>query len=251
VAVLAPPSARRPALAERPELLAVVGITALAALVRFAALGVQSFWFDEALTVGIVERSFGGMLDHVVEPGNAEPPLYFILAWGWTRVFGDGEVGLRSLSALAGTLTVPVAYAAARVVAGRGTAVLTGLLAALSPALVWYSQEARSYALMTLFGALSLLFMLLVLERPTKGRLAGWVAASALGVFSHYFAAFIVVPEAAWLLYSVRDRRRVLAAIAGLALVAAAIAPVLIYQRTHGHPAERRRHFHYQLHHRR
>ena len=31
------------------------------------------------------------------------PPLYFMLAWGWAKVFGFGEEGLRSLSALAGT----------------------------------------------------------------------------------------------------------------------------------------------------
>ena len=33
-----------------------------------------------------------------------------MLAWGWAKAFGTGEVGLRSLSALFGAATVPVAY---------------------------------------------------------------------------------------------------------------------------------------------
>ena len=97
-------------------------ITALAAAVRFATLDAQSFWFDEALTVDLVGRSFGGMLDGVFTD-QAQPPLYFVLAWLWAHVFGDGEVGLRSLSALLGTLTVPVAFAIGNAVAGRRAAI--------------------------------------------------------------------------------------------------------------------------------
>ena len=42
---------------------------------------------------------------------ESTPPLYYVLARGWAVVFGTGEVGLRSLSALLGTLTIPVVYA--------------------------------------------------------------------------------------------------------------------------------------------
>ena len=45
---------------------------------------------------------------------ESTPPLYYALAWLWAKLFGDGEVGLRSLSAIVGTLTVPLAYLTAR-----------------------------------------------------------------------------------------------------------------------------------------
>jgi mannosyltransferase len=75
--------------------LVLAALTALAAILRFSTLHVQSFWFDEAVTVRLVRGSFGHMLSSI---GGSEstPPLYYALAWVWTRVFGHGEVGLRS-----------------------------------------------------------------------------------------------------------------------------------------------------------
>jgi mannosyltransferase len=206
-------------------------ITALAAAVRFATLDAQSFWYDEALTVDLVGRSFGDMLSGVFD-GQAQPPTYFILAWLWAHVFGDGEVGLRALSALVGTLTVPVAYMIGAEVAGRRTAIFAGLFTALSPALVWYSQEARSYALLVFFAALALLFLVRGLERDDGRQLAWWVAASLLAVVSHYFALFAVLPQAAWLLWA--KRKAAWPALAGLAVGLAAIAPMLLYQQERG-----------------
>ena len=46
---------------------------------------------------------------HAVKVSESNPPLYYVLAWGWAKAFGTGEVGLRSLSALFGAATVPVA----------------------------------------------------------------------------------------------------------------------------------------------
>jgi hypothetical protein len=52
--------------------------------------------------------------DVVVRVGGAEatPPLYFLLAWVWSQVFGVGEVGLRVLSAVTGVVTVALVIAA-------------------------------------------------------------------------------------------------------------------------------------------
>ena len=109
-----------------------------------------------------------GVFDH-----EAQPPPYFILAWLWVKVFGDGEIGLRSLSALLGTLTIPVAYEAAKLVAGRRVAIAVGALTALSPPLVWYSQEARAYALVAFLGTVALLFFLRALRAAAGPRPPG------------------------------------------------------------------------------
>jgi Dolichyl-phosphate-mannose-protein mannosyltransferase len=60
----------------------------------------------------------GGML-RAIPQVEATPPLYYVVAWVWARVFGLDEPGIRSLSALAGTATVPVVYLAARELATR------------------------------------------------------------------------------------------------------------------------------------
>jgi mannosyltransferase len=137
----------RSGLTSRPmrarHLQALVGLTAVAAALRFATLGVQSFWFDEAVTVGLVERDLGEMLERIPD-SESTPPLYYLLAWGWTTLVGTGEVGLRSLSALLGTATVPVAYAAARTLVSRRAGLVAAALVAVNPFLVWYSQEGRA-----------------------------------------------------------------------------------------------------------
>ena len=109
-----------------------------------------------------------------VVDSERSPPLYYVLAWGWSKLFGTGEVGLRSLSALIGTLTVPVAYVAALELSSRRRiALVCAALVALNPYLVWYSQEARSYALMALFVALSLVFFARCLNRPSRASRPG------------------------------------------------------------------------------
>ena len=78
---------------------ALLGITAGAAALRFSTLGVQSFWHDEAVTVGRVLHPGLGATLREIPSSEATPPLYYVLAWLWTKVFGTSEAGIRSLSA--------------------------------------------------------------------------------------------------------------------------------------------------------
>jgi hypothetical protein len=163
-----------------------------------------------------------------IPDSESTPPLYYVVAWFWTQLFGTGEIGVRSLSALAGVATIPVAYAiGARALSAR-TGLIAAALVAANPLLVWYSQEARAYALLVLLTALTILAMQRIAERPSAGRLAAWAALAAAAIATHYFAAFVVVPEAAWLLW--RLRRRALAPLAGVAVVSLALLPMAIGQ---------------------
>lgn len=209
--------------------LALGAIVVLAAVLRFATLGTQSIWFDEAATWDLVRRPFGAMLSRLPD-GESNPPLFYVLEWLWTRVFGDGEAGLRSLPALAGLLTVPVAFAIGRRVAGGRAGLAAAALVAVNPLLVWFSQEARSYALATLLSAVALL-LLLHAEDDRRGRvLAGWALAASLALATHYFAAFVLAPQAAWLLWRHPRRPDAVAAVAALAVVGLALLPLLLAQ---------------------
>jgi 4-amino-4-deoxy-L-arabinose transferase-like glycosyltransferase len=201
--------------------------------VRFAGLGDQSLWYDEALTLRTVEGSAGNMWDLIEE--QAVPPLYFALAWVWTRVFGEGEAGVRSLSAVFGALTVPVAYAAGAELVSRRAGLLAAALVALSPPLVYYSQEARSYSLTIFLCAVSLAFFARARQRSSPRDLAGWAIASGLALSAHYFAAFVVIPEAVLLLAGSRTRAT-LAAVAGVGAAGLALLPLALYQSEHGGP---------------
>jgi 4-amino-4-deoxy-L-arabinose transferase-like glycosyltransferase len=82
---------------------------AVGAVLRVATLGMQSYHHDEAWTAGIVLHSNLSTTMHKVYATESTPPLYYLLAWGWSKLFGSGEWGLRSLSALFGVATIPVA----------------------------------------------------------------------------------------------------------------------------------------------
>src|SRR5215212_6068602 len=205
----------------------LAGIVVLAAALRFATLDTQSYWFDEATTVHLLRMDLRGMLSAIPD-SESTPPLYYVVAWFWAKLFGTGEVGLRSLSALAGTATIPVVYAlGARAVSAR-VGLAAAALAAANPLLVWYSQEARAYALLVLLSALTLLVLPRVLERPSARNLAGWALLSALAVATHYFAAFLIVPEAIWLFH--RWRARAVVPIAAVAAVGLALVPMALAQ---------------------
>ena len=212
--------------------LPVVALTVLGAALRFPTLDRQSFWLDELVTVSLLDRGLGDVL-HEIPRTEATPYVYYVVAWLWSSVFGLGEVGLRSMSALAGTATIPVAYLAGAVLVSRRTGLVAAALVATNPFLVWYSQEARSYALLALLCAGSVLAFGLAL-RGTRGGLAGWAAVSALAIATHYFAVFIVAAETVWLLVRLRPRRPALLALLlpGAALLAH--VPLLLAQRGNG-----------------
>jgi hypothetical protein len=215
---------------------AVAGLTAAGAAIRFAPLGVQSFHHDEVITVmRVIPGSFGHML-HEVEVSESNPPLYYVLAWGWARAFGRDEWGIRSLSALLGTLTVALGYPIGRQLAGRRVGLILAGLLAFNPMLIWYSQEARSYALLVFFGALSFLFFLRALDSGRGRELALWALASALALGSHYFAFFAVGIEAAWLAVALRHRwKALLPALAAVGAAGAALLPLIAAQTNPNH----------------
>lgn len=225
--------------------LPLAALTLLAAALRLPTLGSQSLWYDEAFTpVHVLHASLGATLHSVAHTENS-PPVWYVLEWAFTQVLGTGEVALRLLSALAGIATVPIAWAVGRELAGRRAALATALFVAVNPLLVWYSQEARVYALFVFTAALALWCFLRALRDPTPRRLGAFAAAGALALATHYFALFLLAPMCLWLLLAAspaagaRDGRRLptrgsIAAVAAVALVGLALVPLIVTQGGHG-----------------
>ena len=213
------------------EAVELAAITAFAAALRFARLGEQSFWVDELVTSDFMGLGLRELL-LAIRSNESTPPLYYVVAWVWSKATGPDEVGLRSLSALMGTATVPVAYFAARTLADRRAAALAAVFVALSPMLVWYSQEARSYALLILLSGLSFLFFARALVHDRTIDFVAWGAASAAALTSHYFAGFLVFIEAAWLIHQTSSRRRLALGLAPVVMVGVGLLPLLEWQRS-------------------
>jgi mannosyltransferase len=214
----------------------VAGLTLGAAVLRFATLGVQSYHHDEIVTASrILRDGFWHAMDAVGFSESA-PPLYYAVAWLWTQVTGTGEVGLRSVSAVAGVATVPVAYLLGAELSSRRAGIVAAALVAVNPMLLWYSQEARAYSLFVLLTAISLLYFVRTLDRGRRRDSIGWGIASALALATHYFAIFPIAAEALWLLR--RRGRASGAAFPGIWIAAAAglaLAPLVVHQASFAH----------------
>ncbi len=183
---------------------AVVLLGGLLRLYRYDAL---SLWVDEGLTVEFGRFPWDTVLG-LHGAYETHPPLYFALVKAAETLAPELTAG-RLVSVLAGTLTLPLVYIlAARLIAPHGGLATTGVLA-VSPLHIWYSQEARPYALSVLFVCASYLALANFYRsgyRPGSATHSGlWAALYGLTVllalYTEYSVLYALAPQAALLLY--------------------------------------------------
>ncbi len=202
--------------------ISLVLVTILALSLRLYRLDGQSLWYDEGTSVALAQHSIATIIHSAAL--DIHPPLYYIVLHYWVRLFGVSEFAVRLLSALAGVGVVWLVYLIGRRLQGSTIGLWAAFFAALSPFLVYYSQEARMYMLATLLGALST-WLVLYIPTPlslaipqaseSRKRAAIWiayVAATTAALYSHYFAATIILAQdmsvAAYLVVHLATRGR-------------------------------------------
>ena len=207
----------------------IASCVALGGALRFATLDLQSFDHDESVSVGrILDGNLADVFSDLPQ-SERTPPLYYTLAWLWTRVFGTGEVGARSFSAALGTATILIAFLGMRRLFGERVGLAGAALVAVNPLLVWNSQDARSYALGVLLVTGAVWAFAAALDRPTARNRVTFAVVAALAGATHYFTWFVIAPMAGWLAWRCRGIRAKAELLVPLALVAAALA-VLAYE---------------------
>ena len=164
----------------------VVLVLLLGCALRFHRLGAQSLWYDEGNSVRMTERSAAEIVAAV--RSDIHPPGYFLVLAGWARLAGRSEFALRALSALSGVLLL----AGVQRIAGRRALPLAALLAALHPALVYYSQEARMYMPAAALGAALLLASMHAWRARGWRTSAAFCLLAAAGLYTHYLFAVLI-----------------------------------------------------------
>ncbi|MBN1873846.1 MAG: glycosyltransferase family 39 protein [Anaerolineae bacterium] len=171
----------------------------LATGLRFYMLDAQSFWNDEGNTARLVERPVALILDGAA--GDIHPPGYYLLLHNWRALVGESEFALRSFSVLCGILTVAFTAAIGYRAGGWGTALGSSLWVALHPLSIYYSQEARMYALLGFTSVLTLWSAIRFVEgrdsanqRLTAYGLRLILSLSiALGLYTQYIYALVLL----------------------------------------------------------
>lgn len=162
------------------------GILLLALTLRLWGLGAESAWIDEAYSIALAKHSVIEILQGTAV--DQHPPLYYLLLHYWL-LFGSSVVYARALSLVVGMIHIGQILQFGRKLAGDWLALGTGLLLAISPMHVWYSQEVRMYILLASLTTASTVELWDCLQG--KNRWLLYALCSILAIYTHYFAIFV------------------------------------------------------------
>lgn len=212
---------RELALARLAWLLPSIAMTIVAAL----RLPTPALWADELASWGVTTMEWGDVLPLLQRIDAAIGP-YYVLLFGWAKLFGTSEVALRLPSLLAMAAAAGMVGAIGSRLAGPKVGILGGLVFVALPTTSRYAQEVRPYALVVFAAALSTLLLVRALDRPRFWPFAGYAAAVALLGLTHLVALLLLAAHGLVVLVM---RPRAVAGWVPAALVGAAGAtPVLL-----------------------
>lgn len=174
----------------------LIAIILLAAWLRLYRLDAQSLWNDEGNSARLAERTLQSIT--IGTASDIHPPLYYYALHFGRAIFGSSEFALRSLSVACGILLVCLIYRLGRQLFDEQTALAAALLAAINPFQIYYSQEARMYAMVALWAAASVVGVLGIgyYGRRSTFHLplsTFYVLTAAAGLYTQYTFVFMLV----------------------------------------------------------
>jgi hypothetical protein len=174
-------------------------IVAIGVALRAYHLGEQSLWIDE-LGEGTTAQGSLSQVFNGVRADFGAAPLDYLGVKLFTSVLGHGTIATRSWAFVMGCAAIPVIYLlGTRLYRDRMVGLIAATMLALSAFHIYYSQEARFYALPVVVGMLSLYAFLRALD---SGAVKDWLvyaAVTVVALYSHYFLAILLPIEGLYL----------------------------------------------------
>src|SRR5258708_8548657 len=178
-----------------PTAVTLVLLMAGAAVLRFLFLARKPFWFDECFSVEVARLSWHDFV-RLLWWREANMSLYYALLRGWLH-FDFSPFFIRSFSVLASLATLPAAFWLGCKLFDRRVGLIAVALMSCNAYAIRYAQEARSYALFLLLATLSSAFFIEWLRQPSLRNRWGYILASVLAVYAHFYALLLVATH--WL----------------------------------------------------
>ncbi|MDD3345676.1 MAG: glycosyltransferase family 39 protein, partial [Candidatus Omnitrophica bacterium] len=125
-----------------------------------------------------------------------------------SRCFGRDEMTLRLFPAFFGVLTIYLVYVFAKTAFDKRTALTAAFLTAFSPLHVYYSQELRTYSLVTFLSLLAVFFLLKSLETGDLKFWSGYVFFNVLSLYLHYMMALVLLAQVLFVIIFLKHYRR-------------------------------------------
>lgn len=166
----------------RENILPLFLIILLGTALRLYRLDYQSFWNDEILTV---QRSILPIKQVIMGADSNLLPLYYSVVRPFIGL-ENREFWVRIPSVIFGALSILLLYLILCNWLGKHTGLVGSILLAISPFHVWYSQEARPYAMLLFLSLLSIwLLQQLVKDREKTCLKFSFIISSSAVFYSH------------------------------------------------------------------
>lgn len=176
----------------------------LGIILRFVALGRQSLWVDEMLT--LINAHISSRFEYVHFFRNLQGPAISAMMHPWGRISMD-EAFLRLPFAVIGSLAVLAFYKLSRLLQASREALHSTFLFSLSPILIWYSQEIRGYIAAVALTILMTHFLLIWSRHPRRKTLLLYGVCTLGALLSNLTASFVVAAHFFYMLASPTRRR--------------------------------------------
>lgn len=190
----------------------LAAILVLGVVLRVVGVAQESAWYDEVLSLkALAADSFVGFWRVLrgADPAVTLVPAYFTLEYFWSRVAGDSVLAVRILSLLFGIFALPLIYVLGRRLYNPLAGCVAALCLAMSLVHIFYAQEIRMYAMVSVLSLLSVLTLLRALDACGRRWWFVHVGVNALLLSSHLYAALQIAAEGCFLLFFYWRRRRV------------------------------------------
>ena len=152
----------------------------------------KSLWYDEAFNGEHIKTSWHDLV-LLVSHTEMSQGAYLVLLKAWATVTVNNTLWLRlpsvAAAALAAALLVPLGTR----LFDRTTAIAAGVLLATNELLVRWSQQARTYALVTLAVVVATILFVRALDDPRRRNWLLYAVAAAFAVYCHFWAGFVIV----------------------------------------------------------
>ena len=171
--------------------LALGAILVAAAVFRLRGVTADGIWLDEADSWQ--EANQGVWATIQATAADNCPSLHTVLLHLSIWCFGDGEFSLRAPSVVLGWTTVAAIYWVGRQIGGQIVGLLSALLLGFSGFHIYFSQEARPYALLALMATVFVGATVRSLESDQPWWHAASAAAAVLLLYSHPYGTLLWV----------------------------------------------------------
>jgi mannosyltransferase len=185
----------------------IVASLVLALVLRLINLGGRPLWYDEAFAVLYAEKPLETMLHGTVTQvdgaaADVHPLFFYSMLHFWMLVFGQSSIAVRALLVLLGMATVVMAYLLGRRLFDRRVGLAAALVVAVAPFTIYYSQEARMYALLG-FAAMTMTYFFV--RAWTDGGWGNWFAFGVFGaltLYAHNLGVMVLAGLDLWVLWA-------------------------------------------------